>query len=263
MEKEPGLNRIDGLKGRKSVIIYLMAGDPDLRTTEKLIYLLAREGVSLIELGVPFSDPVADGSAIQRAGERAIKNNINITKVLNLVAKVRKKTETPIVLMLYYNIIYKYGGARFAIDAVKAGVDGVIVPDLPFDEERPFYEAAKKAGLCTIYLVAPTNSKERAKKIVEKSRGFVYYILLKGTTGVRKKAVLDFSGLKAIKKMGSKPVFAGFGVSTPKQAAGVLKQADGVIIGSAFVELVEKYAGRQKALEKNAVKFIKSFVKEA
>lgn len=256
------MNRIDTLKNKKSLVIYLMSGDPDLRTTEKLLHVLASEGVSLIELGVPFSDPVADGPVIQKAGERALKNGVNLRQVLALVKRARKKTSIPIVLMLYYNIIYRYGTEKFARDAVKAGVDGVIVPDLPFDEEKSFYNSSIKHGLYIIYLTAPTNSAARAMKIVEKSRGFVYYILLKGVTGARAEAAADFKQVQFLRRAGKKPVFAGFGVSTPGQAEKVIAKTDGVIIGSSFVSLVEKYSRTPGLLEKKARLFVRSFVRK-
>jgi tryptophan synthase alpha chain len=257
-------NRIDSLdKSRKHLVIYLMAGDPSLRTTEKLIYNLSASGVSLIELGVPFSDPVADGKVIQAAGQRALLRGVSMKDSLALVKKVRKKIKTPIVFMTYYNLIYNYGWKRFIDDALGAGVDGAIIPDLPFDEEKDFYEYSVKKGFYLIYLVSPANGIGRVKKIVEKTRGFVYYILLKGTTGARKKSEADFSNIKNIKKFTGKPVFAGFGISTPLQARAVFKHADGVIIGSAFVELAAEFGGSGPALVREAGKFVKKFMKEA
>jgi tryptophan synthase alpha chain len=257
------MNRIDLLKNKekKHLVIYLMAGDPDLKTTEALIYSLAKQGVSAIELGIPFSDPVADGPTIQRAGERALKAGVTIAKALELVKKVRKTVNTPIIFMLYYNLIYSYGTDKFVVDCVKAGVDGVIVPDLPFDEEPKFYKTAENKGLYVICLVSPTNTVQRMKKIVEKTRGFVYYILLKGVTGARKQINTDFKFLSEIRKNSTKPVFAGFGVSTPEQASTVLKNADGVIVGSAYVSIIEKYGKNSVKLQKVSTAFINKFLK--
>lgn len=257
------MNRLDALKdsGKKHLVIYLMAGDPDLKTTEELIYSLADQGVSAIELGVPFSDPVADGPTIQRAGERALANKITIKDVLELVLRVRTKVNTPIIFMLYYNLIYSYGTDKFVNDCLKAGVDGVIIPDLPFDEEKQFYNAAENKGFYVICLVSPTNTVERMKKIVEKSRGFVYYILLKGVTGAQKKISTDFEFLSNVKKIAKKPVFAGFGISTPEQAAEVAKHADGVIIGSAYVSIIEQYGRNKKQLLMKSEQFVNNFLK--
>jgi tryptophan synthase alpha chain len=256
-------NRIDALKrDRKHLIVYLMAGDPDLKTTEKLIYQLSARGVSLIELGVPFTDAMADGVSIQRAGERALKNKVTIKNVLALSARVRKKISTPLVFMTYYNLIYSYGGKKFIDDAKKSGVDGAIIPDLPFDEENDFYRYAVKKDFHLIYLVSPANNQSRVKKIVEKTKGFVYYILLKGVTGARSKSEADFSNIKSIKKFTKKPIFAGFGISKPKHADAALKQADGVIVGSAFVDVILKYSGNKTRLLKETGEFIQKFMKE-
>jgi tryptophan synthase alpha chain len=257
-------NRIDTLtKDRKHTVIYLMAGDPDLRATEKLVLDLSAAGVSLIELGVPFSDPVADGKSIQAAGERALKNHVTMKDALALVRRVRKKISTPIVFMTYYNLIFSYGIKKFVNDALSAGVDGAIVPDLPFDEEKDFYNYALNAGFYLIYLVSPSNTAARVKKIVEKTRGFVYYILLKGVTGARSRTEADFSNIKKIKQYTSRPVFAGFGISKPKQAREVFRHADGVIIGSAYVDVIAGCGKNRAKLYSRAGKFVKKFLKEA
>jgi tryptophan synthase alpha chain len=257
------MNRLDSLaqKKEKSLVIYLMAGDPDLKTTEEIIPVMAEEGVSVIEIGVPFSDPVADGSVIQAAGERALKNNVSLKDSLAMVKRVRKKVSIPLVFMTYYNIIYSYGRERFVDDCLKAGVDGAIIPDLPFDEEVSFYEYSKKRGFYLIYLVSPANTPSRTKKIVEKSHGFVYYILLKGVTGARKNLVYDLKALKIIRKISDKPVFGGFGISTPQQAEKVASFTDGVIIGSAFVSLMEKFGTKRARLKVETAKFVKKFLK--
>ncbi|MEI7541700.1 MAG: tryptophan synthase subunit alpha [bacterium] len=258
------MNRLDLLKDKdsKHLVIYLMAGDPNLKTTENLIYSLAAQEVSAIELGIPFSDPVADGPTIQRAGERALANNIHIKDVLGLVARVRVRVNTPIVFMLYYNLIHSYGIKNFVNDCLKAGVDGVIVPDLPFDEEIEFYKYSKNKDFYVICLISPTNTVIRMKKIVEKTQGFVYYILLKGVTGAQKTLFSDFKFLSEIRKSSKLPVFAGFGISTPNQAAEVVKHADGVIVGSAYVELIEKYGKNTKKLLFKSEQFIKNILKK-
>jgi tryptophan synthase alpha chain len=255
------MNRIDMLKhnDEKSLVLYIMAGDPNLKTTEELLYLMSDEGVSLIEIGVPFSDPVADGTTIQAAGERALKNNITIASTLSMIKRVRNKVTIPMVIMTYYNLIYSYGPEKFVDDCLKNGIDGAIIPDLPFDEEMPFYNYAKNKGFYLIYLVSPANTVERAKKIVEKSLGFVYYILLKGVTGSRQKPAYDLKVMKIIRKITDKPILGGFGISTPDQAAEVSEFTDGVIIGSAFVELINKYSKNRVKLKAEAKRFIKQF----
>ncbi len=247
----------------KKVVIYTMAGYPDLEITRKLLISLSESGVSLIELGIPFSDPIADGPVIQHAGEVALKKGVTVKKIFELVKSIRKKINTPIVVMTYYNIIFNYGKIKFIKDAINAGIDGAIIPDLPFDEETDLYEEAKKSNFYIIYLVSPTNTISRAKKIVEKSMGFVYYILLKGVTGVRKKNESDLSKLIILKKYINKPFFAGFGVSKPEQARMILKYADGVIVGSAFINEISKYIKRPDLLIKRVRKFVEGFVHEA
>lgn len=242
------------------MVFYLMAGDPDMEATYSLISMMERRGVSAVEIGIPFSDPVADGPAIQRAGLRALKKGVNISNTLELVKKLRFKVKIPLIAMTYYNIILSYGVKKFVDDSLKAGLDGAIIPDLPFDEEREFYDYALKKGFYLIYLVSPSNKPERIKKIVEKSRGFVYYILLKGVTGSGNRDKNPYSAVKKVKRVSDKPVFAGFGISEPKQAQAALKYADGAIVGSAFVSLCEKYGASKKMLMKKAEDFVKKFI---
>lgn len=247
----------------KKVIIYTMAGYPDVKTTEKLLFTLSKTGVSLIELGIPFSDPIADGPIIQHASEVALRNGITIHKIFNLVRKVRKKIQTPIVVMTYYNVVFNYGKEKFIKDALNSGIYGAIIPDLPFDEEEDFYNYAKKNNFYIIYLVSPTNTLDRAKKIMEKSMGFVYYILLRGVTGIRNKNESDLRRLIILKKYIDKPFFAGFGISTAKQAGEIFKYADGVIIGSAFIHEISGYIKNKPLLFKKAEIFVKGFIYEA
>jgi len=255
------MNRIDGLKGKKSLVIYLMAGDGGAKTTLEVCEAIADAGADLIEIGIPFSDPMADGVVIQKAGERSLALGTSCADVLKMVKRLREKINTPLAAMTYYNIIHAYGPEKFVDHALKAGLDAAIIPDLPFDEEKEFRNYAKARGFYLVYLVAPSNTPERAKKIMENSSGFVYYILQKGVTGARKGGLTGLDGLKALKKASDKPVFAGFGISEPSQAGKVLKDADGVIIGSAFVSLFEKYSNR-KTLVKKAREFTLKFKKE-
>jgi tryptophan synthase alpha chain len=258
-------NRIQKILNEKSkkVVIYTMAGYPDMTTTKNILLSLSNAGTSLIELGIPFSDPIADGPVIQHAGEVALQNGVTLQKAFALVKSIRKKTDTPIVAMTYYNVIFSYGKEKFIKDAIKSGIDGAIIPDLPFDEETDLYELAKKSNFYVIYLVSPANTLDRAKKIVEKSMGFVYYILLKGVTGTRKKNESDLKNLITLRKYTNKPFFAGFGISNPKQAETIFKYADGVIIGSAFINEISRYVNNPDLLIKKTEEFVKGYVYEA
>ena len=245
------MNRIDQTFGRlrggrkKALIIYIMAGDPDLATTERLVLELGKTGADIIELGVPFSDPIADGPVIQRAAERALKSKTTLAAILAMVARLRERTDVPLVLMTYENPIFKYGEPRFVDDAVKAGVDGVIVPDLPMEEAAPLQARCKRQGLDLIFLAAPTSPAARLKKLAEVSRGFIYYVSMTGITGAKLNDLTDVRRqVEALKRMTDKPVAVGFGVSTPDQAKRVAEIADGVIVGSAVVKVIEE-AGAQ------------------
>ncbi len=224
-------------QNKKAFIPYIMAGDPDLDTTKNHVMMLEECGADIIELGVPFSDPLADGPTIQRAAERALQAGVTLRKIIPFVKNLRQHTEIPIVLMTYYNPIFKYGEKQFIEDAVNAGVDGVIIPDLPPDEATDFIYLSRKSNLDTIFLVAPTSTENRVKKIIAASRGFIYYVSITGTTGA--KLVLHetfMEHLALIRSHTSKPIAVGFGVSTPDEAYKVSRVADGVIIGSAIVK---------------------------
>lgn len=241
------MSRIDKVFNRlrdnkeKALIPYIMAGDPDLKKTEKLILEIEKAGAHIIELGVPFSDPLADGPTIQKASDRSLACGTSLRKVLSLVKRVRRRCDIPIVLMTYYNPIFRYGETQFTEDAVTCGVDGVIVPDLPPEEGSRLIKAARKSGIDIIFLLAPTSTDERIKKISRLSKGFIYYVSLTGVTGMRKNLAEDLrSNLERIKGFTDKPIAVGFGVSTPKQVTQASRWADGVVVGSAIVNLVEK-----------------------
>ncbi len=223
--------------GKKAFIAYIMAGDPDLGWTAESVLLLERCGVDIIELGVPFSDPVADGPTIQHAAERALRAGVTLTKVLGLVRELREKTEIPIVLMTYYNPVLRYGLERFARDAVRAGVDGVIIPDLPPEEAKELIREAKATGLDTIFLIAPTSTEDRIKTITRASTGFVYYVSMTGITGSHLTLDAQFrEHISRVREATDKPIAVGFGVSRPEDAREVASVADGVIVGSAIVK---------------------------
>jgi tryptophan synthase alpha chain len=223
-------------EGRTAFIPYVMAGDPSLERTAEVVRTLEECGADIIELGVPWSDPVADGPVIQRAAERALAAGVNLRNVIALVARLRQSTRIPIVLMTYYNPVFKYGEENFCRDAAAAGVDGIIVPDLPPEEAATLRRLARAARIDTVFLAAPTSTPERRRLIARASRGFIYYVSITGITGARLALGPEQrSGIEELRAAGGKPVALGFGVSTPEEAAAVAAFADGVIVGSAIV----------------------------
>lgn len=231
--------------GRKAFIPYIMAGDPSLERTREAVLLMERCGADIIELGVPFTDPLADGPTIQRAAERALAAGVNLHAVIGLVGELRRETEVPIVLMTYYNPVLRYGEERFVADAVKAGADGVIIPDLPPDEAAGLIRLSRRAGLDTIFLLAPTSTDERVRKVAKATRGFLYYVPITGITGARL-SLDDTIGaaLARIRRFTGVPISVGFGVSNPAEAAVIANVADGVIVGSAIVRTMHESPGR-------------------
>jgi tryptophan synthase alpha chain len=223
----------------KALIAYIMAGDPTLQDTERLVLELEQAGADVIELGVPFSDPIADGPVIQQAAARALRNGASLRKILPMVKTLRSKTQIPLVLMAYYNSIHAFGPERFCREAVTAGVDGLIVPDMPPDEAGPLEEPAAEAGLQLIFLVAPTSTTERRSYVVRRSQGFVYYVSLTGITGAKLSNLAEVgANVEKIRKISAIPVAVGFGVATPEDAGKVAAIADGVIVGSAIVKQI-------------------------
>jgi len=226
---------------KKLFIPYIMAGDPSLRATEKYIYQLEKAGCDIIELGIPFSDPIADGLTIQAAGQRALKKKTSLLSILKLVKKVRRTSDIPIILMSYYNVIFHLGLKNFTKRAKEAGVNGIIIPDLPFDESAEIERALKGSGIQLIYLLAPTSTNDRIKAVGKKTKSFIYYVSVTGITGVRKKLPKELKAdVKKIKRLTGKKVAVGFGVSSPGMARDVARSADGVIVGSAIVKLIEE-----------------------
>lgn len=235
----------------KALIAYIMAGDPSLHDTERLIPDLEKAGADFIELGIPFSDPLADGPTIQKAAIRALKNGVSLKDVLDLVKRVRKVSQAPLIFMSYYNPIFKYGEERFVKDAVMAGVDGVIVPDLPPEEASSLISCSREHGLDTIFLLAPTSDRDRIRKVCESSTGFIYYVSLTGVTGTREGVSKNIGSMvKKIKAHTKIPVAVGFGISRPEQAREVSLSADGVIVGSAIVKVLEENIGKKEMLKK-------------
>lgn len=258
------MNRIDErfhhLKGvgECALIPYLTAGDPDLATTQALILEFERRGADLLEIGVPFSDPLADGVTIQRASQRALRGGTTLTRILEMVRGIRADCGLPLLLMSYANPIFHFGFARFAKEAVAAGVDGLIVPDLPPEEGAELIEATAPHDLHTVFLLAPTSSRERVQKIAAVSRGFIYYVSLRGVTGARSRLSGDLEAtVRMIRAETDKPLAVGFGISSPAQVRMVAGVADGVIVGSTIVSLLERNAGRVD-LVKDAGEFVAS-----
>jgi len=230
----------------KAFIVYITAGYPSMSLTEKLVLQLEESGADIIELGVPFSDPMADGLTIQKSSERALKAGTTLKKILKSVKNIRRKSQIPIVLMSYLNPIYHYGVKRFVRDAVRSGVDGVIMPDLPPEESGEFEKAAEGDDFCIIFLASPTSTAGRIKNIAKHSKGFIYYVSLTGVTGARNALPSHISrNIKSIKRITGKPVCVGFGVSNEKQARNIARIADGVIIGSALINVIKKHEGKK------------------
>lgn len=224
---------------KKALIAYLMAGDPNLADTEQLVVEIEQAGADIIELGVPFSDPIADGPVIQLAAERALRSGTTLRKILAMMKSLRTRTQVPIVLMVYYNSIHAMGLETFCREAGMAGVDGLIVPDMPPDEAGPLKRPAAAAGLRLIFLLAPTSTTERRTYVAKESQGFLYYVSLTGITGARIQNMAEVGkNVDKIKKVTKTPVAVGFGVSTPEDAAKVSAMADGVIVGSAIVKQI-------------------------
>jgi tryptophan synthase alpha chain len=228
-------------QGKKAFIPYMMAGDPSLERTRDVVLLFEECGADIVELGVPFSDPLADGPTIQRASERALRNSVTLRKVVSFVQNLRQVTQIPLVLMTYFNPVFKYGIEDFIKDAGSAGVDGMIIPDLPPDEATDLIRLSRRAALDTIFLLAPTSTEDRIKIVTKAASGFIYYVSITGITGAD--LLLDGSMdllISNIRRFTDKPVAVGFGVSTPEAAAAISRVSDGVIVGSAIVKRLHK-----------------------
>ena len=249
------MNRIDKKfqelrdQGAKAFMPYLCAGDPNPELTSKLLLTLEEAGADLIELGVPFSDPIADGPTVQRSSERALTHRISLQQILEMVATLRTQTDIPIALMGYYNPIFRMGEDVFCKAAQDAGVDGVIIPDLPPEQAQPLLEVAPNYNLATIFLAAPTSPPERMQLIASISTGFIYCVSVTGVTGARATLSDEIAPMIAeLRKHTDKPVSVGFGISTPEQATQVVQLADGAIVGSAIVNVIEEHINDEAKL---------------
>lgn len=239
------MNRIDEkfkkLNGEKALITFVTAGDPDLETTKRVVLEMEKRGADLIEIGVPFSDPIAEGPTIQAASLRALKSGTTLVKIFDLVRDLRKETDTPLLLMMYVNTIFRFGTERFFSLCAETGIDGVIVPDLPYEEKDELSEYAAKYGVKQISLVTPT-SHERIEKIASSAEGFLYCVSSTGVTGTRSKFTTNFDEFFGeIKKSVKIPYCVGFGISNPEQARKMSSYCDGAIVGSGIMKIVDKY----------------------
>lgn len=247
-------------KQEKGFIVYLGAGDPDLEATRELALALDRLGVDVLELGVPFSDPLADGLVNQLAAQRGLASGTTPAKVLETVGKIRRDSAMPIVLYIYFNLVHRYGVRAFIQDAARAGVDGLLVLDLPPEEGAEYEQLMREADLCAIYLIAPTTPEERIQRIVEHGSGFIYYVSREGVTGMRDALASNIETMTAaIRRHTTLPVAIGFGISNPKQARAAAVYGDAVVVGSAIVNQVAQ-AGGSPQLVPRVTEFVQPLI---
>lgn len=249
------------VKGEKALITFITAGDPNLQATKDIVFALEKAGADIIELGIPFSDPMADGPTIQAASERALKKGTTLGDVLDLVRDIRKVSEIPIILFGYYNPIFIYGVKRFAKDAKDAGADGVLVVDLPPEEAQELKVHTDRNGLDLIFLLTPTSDDSRMRLVAEMASGFIYYVSVAGITGARKELSDTIQKyVKKVRQFTPLPVGVGFGISTPQQVMEVSRYADAVIVGSAIVKVIEGSYG-SPGLTKRVERFVSGLKK--
>ncbi len=247
-------------KKQKALIVFITAGDPSLKKTEELVLAFEKDGVDFVELGVPFSDPLADGPVIQESSTRSLANKTTLSKILHTAEAIRKKSDIPLLLMGYLNPFLSFGYERFAREAKKAGIDGVIVPDLPPDDEHDFVRAVGSQGIDIVYLLAPTSTPARTQKITHLSKGFVYYVSMTGVTGSGAKLSENvFSKVAIAQKTSKNPICVGFGISTPEQAKTVSENSDGVIVGSALVKAL--FQNQKLSAEAFSRQFVRPFAR--
>lgn len=239
----------------KTFIGFITSGDPDLETTEKIVYAMDKAGCDLIELGIPFSDPTAEGPVIQEANVRALSNGVTTDKVFEMINRIRKNTDIPMVFMTYANVVYSYGIEKFCQKMVEGNMSGMILPDVPFEEKEEFDTVCEEYGLDLISMIAPT-SHQRIQTIAKEANGFIYCVSSLGVTGVRSKITTDISAMvDLVREVTDVPVAVGFGISTPEQAKKMASQSDGAIVGSAIIKIIEKYV-------KDAPQYVEAYVKK-
>lgn len=253
----------NAFKNGKAFISFLTGGDPDIETTEKLIYTMEKAGADLIEIGVPFSDPIAEGPVIQEANERALAAGCTTDKLFDMVARVRKNTQIPLVYLTYINPIFTYGKEKFMKRCQECGIDGLIIPDLPYEEKEEIADVCKEYGVDIISLIAPT-SHQRIAMIAKEAQGFVYCVSSLGVTGVRTEIKTDISEMiHLVKENTQVPCAVGFGIATPEQAKKMASVADGAIVGSAIVKIIAKYGKDSEQPIYDYVKSMKEAVEQA
>ena len=256
------VERFDRLKqqGRKGFVVYIGAGDPDLAATRQLALAFDRAGVDVLELGVPFSDPLADGLVNQLAAQRGLASGTTPPRVLETVSAIRRDSQVPLVLYVYFNLLHHYGFKKFIHDAARAGVDGFLVLDLPPEESEDYEAMMRDAGLCVIYLVAPTTPGDRIEFIVKRGTGFIYYVSREGVTGMQSKVSETIAVMTAKIRVHTKlPIAVGFGISNPEQARAVAASAEAIVVGSAVVNRIAEH-GKSKELVPRVTEFVKSLV---
>lgn len=243
--------RFAALRQRRelALVAYVTAGDPTLAFTEELVVRLAEAGADVVELGVPFSDPIADGPVIQRASDRALRSGTTLADVLALAARLRRQTQVPLVLFSYYNPVLQLGIERFAAETARAGLDGLLLTDLTPEEAGDYLAVVRRYGLDTVFLAAPTSSPARLKRIAQLSRGFIYVISRRGVTGVRNDVPAELTGMVGrLRRYTKLPLAVGFGIAQPEQVRALARLADGVVVGSALVECCERHGHTAQAL---------------
>ena len=244
----------EAFQNGKAFIPFITCGDPDLGTTKEIVKAMVDNGADLVELGIPFSDPTAEGPVIQGANLRALSGGVTTDKIFDMVARLRQKTQIPMVFMTYANVVFSYGTERFVKRAADLGMDGLILPDVPFEEKEEFDIVCQKYGLDLISLIAPT-SHDRIRRIAKEANGFVYCVSSLGVTGVRSEITTDIGAMVSlVKEERDIPCAVGFGISTPEQAAAMAQKCDGVIVGSAIVKLCAQYG-------KDCVPYVAEYVK--
>lgn len=258
------MNKIEkAFQNGKAFIPFLTCADPSLDVTEQLVYAMERAGADLIELGIPFSDPTAEGPVIQEASTRALQGGVTTDSIFEMVKRIRRKTQIPMVFMTYANVVFSYGTERFVKTASEIGMDGLILPDVPFEEKEEFDKVCRKYGLNLISLIAPT-SHERIRMIAKEAHGFVYCVSSLGVTGIRSKITTDIGAMvQLVKEEKEIPCAVGFGISTPEQAREMAGKSDGVIVGSAIVKLCGQYGRECVPYVEEYVKSMKEAVRKA
>jgi tryptophan synthase alpha chain len=245
-------------EGQKGFVVYIGAGDPNLEATRELALAFDKIGVDVLELGVPFSDPLADGLVNQLAAQRGLESKTTPPQVLETVRLIRRDSQTPVVLYIYFNLLHRYGFKKFIQDAAQAGVDGFLVLDLPPEESENYEAMMREAGLCVIYLIAPTTPDERIELIVKRGTGFIYYVSREGVTGMQTKVSDTIASMTAkIRAHTQLPIAVGFGISNPDQARTVAASAEAIVVGSAIVNQIAKY-GKTSELVPRVTEFVKS-----